>query len=189
MVTASIIASIVSIVVALGSAGVTVYNTALQALNQGVRNKIQSLMTTINSELSAGRLKLAKLVSLLNGKNQHALMTYLYSNPIVTKSVSDLNKDAALINKYQNELQAIESEIESYKAEMGGLGYSQSHSGVTKENKKSDELNRKIKDAQSRYNSTLSEMEKANIGSSTVNVKPYTADIDATTQNIKGGLV
>lgn len=183
------VAAIVSICVALASAGVTVHQVSLSALNQNVRNLIQDLTSKINSEIATGRLKSSRLISLLNGKNQHALMTYLYNNPVISKSVIDLNKDAAQLQKYQAELQAIETEIQSYTNQLQSLGYSQSHSGVKKEKGKAAELKQQIDKAQDRYNNTVKEMEGMNLGSSTVQTKPYVGDIDAATQNVKGGLI
>lgn len=183
------VASIVSIAVALASAGVTVHQVSLSALNQNVRNTIQDLTSKINSEIAKGRLKSSRLLTLLSGKNQHALMTYIYNNPVISKSVNDLNKDAAQLQKYQAELQAIETEIQSYSSQLQSLGYSQSHSGVKKEKGKVEELKQQMNKAQDRYNNTVKEMEGMNLGSSTVSTKPYVGDIDAATQNVKGGLI
>lgn len=183
------VAAIVSIAVALASAGVTSHQVALSSMNQKVRNVIQDLTTKINSELSAGRLKSSKLLALLNGKNQHALMTYLYNNPVISKNVQDLNQDAAQLQKYQAELQAIEAEIQTYTNQLQSLGYSQSHSGVKKEKGNAREINTKISQAQNRYNNTVKEMESMNLDSTTTSTKPYVGDIDAATQNVKGGLI
>lgn len=188
-VTLATVAAIVSICVALASAGVTTHQVTLSSLNQNVRNIIQDLTSKINSELSAGRLKSSKLLALLNGKNQHALMTYLYNNPVISKNVQDLNNDAAQLQKYQAELQAIETEIQTYTNQLQSLGYSQSHSGVKKEKGKAREINDQIAQAQNRYNNKVKEMESMNLDSTTTSTKPYVGDIDAATQNVKGGLI
>lgn len=116
-------------------------------------------------------------------------MTYLYNNPVISKNVEDLNNDAAQLQKYQAELQAIETEIQTYTNQLQSLGYSQSHSGVTKEGKKYDEVKKQVEDAQERYNNKVKEMEGSDLGSTTVTTKPYVGDIDAATQNVKGGLI
>lgn len=183
------VAAIVSICVSLASAGVTTHQVTLSSLNQETRNTIQNLTSKINAEIASGRLKSSKLLTLLNGKNQHALMTYLYNNPVISKNVEDLNKDAAQLQKYQAELQAIETEVQTYTNQLQSLGYSQSHGGVTKEKKKASEIQGQLNDAQSRYNSKVKEMEGMNLDSSTVSTKPYVSDIDAATQNVKGGLI
>lgn len=188
-VTLAAVAAIVSICVSLATAGVTTHQITLSSLNQNVRNIIQDLTSKINSELSAGRLKSSKLLALLNGKNQHALMTYLYNNPVISKNVQDLNQDAAQLQKYQAELQAIETEIQTYTNQLQSLGYSQSHSGVKKEKGKVREINDKIIQAQNRYNDKVKEMEGMNLDSTTTSTKPYVGDIDAATQNVKGGLI
>lgn len=106
-----------------------------------------------------------------------------------SKNVQDLNKDAAQLQKYQAELQAIETEIQTYTNQLQSLGYSQSHSGVKKEKGKAREINNKISQAQDRYNNTVKEMESMNLDSTTTSTKPYVGDIDAATQNVKGGLI
>lgn len=184
----SAVAAIISIAVSLAMGAQATWSTSLSALNQRVRNTIQQLAKTISSQLAAKRLDASKLTSLLNSQNQQALTTYLYNNPIISKSLNSLSADSASINTYSSQLTAIENEIADYKSQLNTLGYSQSHSGVSKERKKVNEIEASINDAQSRYDAVLSEMRSRNLGSSTNSTKPYTADISAATQNTKGGL-
>lgn len=183
------IASIISIAVALASAGITSYQSILSGLNQNLRNTIQKLVTVVNQELSAGRLKSTKLLTLLQGRNQHALMTYLYNNPIISKSIEQLNNESIQITGYQNELQAIEAEIQGYLSQLSSLGYSQTHGGTKAEKEAATNLKNKLDAAQDKYDEVLNKMNSSGLGSSTVSVKPKTADIDAATQNVKGGLI
>lgn len=182
------IALIISIAASLVAMGSTTWSTVLSRLNSDLRSKIQNLATALSSQLSNGRVKVAKLTALLSSQNQQALTTYLYNNPVISKSLSSLTNDSALINQYSAQLSKIESDISSYQNQLASLGYAQSHKGTRQESSTFSNIKSKLNDAQTEYNNIVATMESSNLGSSTRSTTPYTADITAASQNVKGGI-
>lgn len=180
------VAVLVTIASVLMNAGVSLSSLYTQLKNQDLKSDIQKLVSNVTSQLKSGRLKVGKLLSLLQNKNTAALQQYLYSNPLISKSFEDINKDADVISGLQAESQNLENLIAQYTNELSSLGYSSSMHGLAGERERYDDVKSKLdktvkqhKDLEERIANT----EISPYGDFTVN----TSHLDAVSQNIKGG--
>lgn len=180
---------LISLVSLAISTGMSVNQIEAGNRNSDVRNAVGNLMSTINSEVSAKRVKLNKVLALLQSKNSYALMNYMYNNPNIARNLEAIQRDGDLLASIQAEQNAIEAEINSLTNELNSLGYNQglSRSSSDQEYYKVGAVNERLKKSKARYDA-LNE-KAANIKLSTTNpVHVHTSDIDARSQNINGGM-
>lgn len=178
---------IVSLAMAALTTGLNINTLSIASKNQGLRQTINSIISAVNSQINKGRLNLNKILSLLQSKNQTALMNYLMNNPVIARNLEGVKQDSDLIASLQAEQQALEQEIASLMNELNALGYSQSQLGTGKESKAAKEKEEALKAAQEKYNDLIKRAGQVSV-STTNPVTTYTGDIDARSQNINGGL-
>jgi superfamily II DNA helicase RecQ len=178
---------IVSLAMAAMTTGLNINSLSIAAKNQDLRHLINSIISAVNNQINKGRLSFNKILSLLQSKNQNALMNYLMNNPVISRNLEGIQHDSDLIASLQAEQQALEAEISSLMNELNSLGYSQSQSGTGKESKAAEEKRKALEAAQAKYDELVNKAENVRI-STTNPVTTYTSDIDARSQNINGGL-
>jgi len=181
------ISLIVSIAMSALSAGISINQLNIASKNQSLKAVISDFISQVNSEINKGRTSINKIVSLLANRNQSALMTYLYNNPVISKSLSALQDDTDLVALIQSKQSSLESELQSLYSELQTLGYSQTTKGTKQEDARRKEIESKIGEVEKKYSDLSDQAKNINL-STTTPVKPYTSDLDARSQNIIGGM-
>lgn len=188
MATVMIIAAIVGIVATVLGTGANIYQLGVQHMSSKVRGIVSNLASEVGKALSSGRLKVNKLLSLLQSKNTNALMTYLDNNPIISKRLDELQANSDLVAELQAKQTSIEGDIAQLYNELNSLGYTNSISGANRDEKKAKDLKNQIDAKQQEYNALGDHIKATNV-STVQKATTYTGDLDARSQNIKGGLV
>lgn len=173
--------------VAALSTGLSVNQIVKDVRNGNAKSFIQTLYSDINSELKAGRLTLNKLLSILSTKSNAALMNYVSNNPVISKRLEELNADTALLAAFQAEQNTLESEIANLQSQLAGLGYAGSQKAIGEEWNKATEIKQSLESAKEKYEDLVNRVKGTNFSTTRTNT-PITQDLDARTQNIKGGL-
>lgn len=186
--TAMIVATVVSIVATVISSLTGAYQIGIQHYSSKVRQTVKDLMRVMNSELRSGRLSVNRILALLQNRNQNALISYLTNNPIISKKLSEINKDSELIASLQAEQAALEQDITNLQNELNQMGYGTTLTASYQDEQRIKEINDEIGRKAKEYEKLS---EKYNTGNfSTVKTAAInTGDLDARSQNITGGLV
>lgn len=184
------VAIIISIAASLVAAGLSINSAVLASRNQGLRGEIQSFMGKINGELSAGRLSIDKMLSLLNTRNQNALAAYLMNNPVIGSAAKALQANSEKIAEFQVEYNNLERDLTNLYSELSSLGYSQSNMGATEEDARARDIRSKIEKKKKEQADLSDRIAKFSAGFSTVPMmKTSDDDLTARSQNINGGLI
>lgn len=182
-----VVSMIVGIASACVSTGITLNSLNIADRNSQLKGAISSLISSINKEISAGRLNVTKLLSFLQSKNTNALMTYLSNNPVITRNLKAIQDDSDLIASLQGELSALEAELASLTNELNALGYAQNQQGTSRERELYAKKKKELEGTKSKYDSLYEKAKKVQI-STTEPMNLNTSDIDARSQNINGGI-
>lgn len=158
--------------------------------NDWERDNIEQFKAEILKEIKSKRLDVDKLLTKLQSKNQQALMSYLQTNPIIARTVEKINAATDQIAELQTEKANLEQTINEIQNQLNQVGYARSWHGVSDDDKRRKQLKKELKDASEQYN--VIEAKAKTIDASPTDAqlgKAYTADIDARTQNINGGMI
>lgn len=165
-------------------------NTRVAANNDEVRAWIRKFVSKMNKEISASRLDANRIIALLKARNANALVTYLQTNPVIGADIRGLMAQSQLIEQIMAEQSSIESDIATLESQLSQHGYGSRTMG-SEETKVVKREQKDLQDAKNKYDElgkrAQEEVDKIPQYANTVQ-KVYTADLDATSQNINGGL-
>lgn len=178
-----------TIVMAVVNLLLTGRNVWITSSNQYLKNQIHDLVNIVNRELKAKKLSIDKLMAIASTKNANAMMTYLQTNPVISKGISSIKADSEMLASLQAERNSLENQLNDAYNQLNSLGYSQSLLGTFDEDERRKKLKGQIKQLKSDYDKFEDKVKSstAQLGT-TQPMSTYTADLDAKNQNVNGGL-
>lgn len=155
--------------------------------NEDIKSAVRKLSSKIRTMINNDRNSLNKVLSLASANNQTALMQYLQQNPVLSKTIDELKSDTELIASIQAEQSTLENELAQAQADLASLGYNTDLIHQTRETPEFLSKSQEYQNLADKYHNLSAKVEKTNF-STARKIVPYTADIDARSQNINGGI-
>lgn len=180
------IASIIAIAGFALSAGLSINSSIREFKNTELRDDIRKAATAVAEALKSGRLDASRLLAALQSNNSIAMQQMLMSNPLVSKTMEEINADAKKLSDLQSELNNVENRIADLQAQLSTLGYATNSLKQGSERDQANAIAQNIKGAVAEHGQIVDKIKNTKI-TPYRDFKVDTSHLDAISQNVQGG--